>query len=380
MMVSLEVKEAPLNRVLPLLFSILIALPSAKAAPTVEKLAKDLERQKINLAKTELKQRRVLSALYELNKKIKRLVTDRGQLAEQKEVLEFSVTQLEEQIQKLQAQSQQQKSFLAIRLKAIYKLGGDSIAKYLLESKSSTHLERNLKILGIVASRDLDLLKNYKQDLTSLKSKKMQLAQRLAKLETLQSEIQEKEIRLVAEQKTKGKLLEGLRKSRLFAEEKIQALREKSLSFNIDDSGLFDTLYKSSFADFQGALPMPLDGPVTQKYGLIKGINHPYTLSHKGIFISGDVGSPVRSVFDGKIAWVGELPGFGKTLIVDHGDHYYSVYSHMQNIEVQTGDKIRQEQRIASVGPAYTEANAGLYFEIRHFSEPYDPQKWMKGL
>ena len=83
-------------------------------------------------------------------------------------------------------------------------------------------------------------------------------------------------------------------------------------------------------------------------------------------------GSKVKSVFAGTVAFVGSLAGYGKTLVIDHGDHYYTVYSHTDSISVGEGDEVAQNQIIASSGE-------GLYFEVRHFSEPYDPSSWIKG-
>jgi septal ring factor EnvC (AmiA/AmiB activator) len=241
-------------------------------------------------------------------------------------------------------------------------------------------LERNLKILGIVASRDLELIKNYRQDVQDLQSKRKTLALRLESLKSVEQKISAQEKKLIAEQALKNKLLDGIRKSKLFAINKINGLREKSMQFNIDDAGVFDLLFKASFGDQKGELPRPLEGVVTRKFGLMKGQDHPYTLSSKGVFISAAKGSPIKSVFSGKVSYVGELPGFGNTLIVDHGDHYYSVYANAEEVKVNLGDEITQSQVVGSAGGISTDNPAGLYFEIRHFSEPYDPQQWMKGL
>ncbi|KYG68829.1 peptidase M24 [Bdellovibrio bacteriovorus] len=353
---------------------------TAVASTEADSIAKDFETQKKKLEDAELKQRQVLSALYQLNKKIKKIVIEKGDLSQQRAFLEVNIKNLSQKVDELDQRSKSQKALLAERLRAIYKLGGPSVARFLFSSNSSASLERNLKILGIVAARDLDLIKNYGRDLKELQNKKKMLAQRLESLKSVENKIVAQEKQFRKEQELKGKLLDGIRKSKLFAINKINGLREKSLQYNIEDAGLFDLLFKPSFADQKGALPQPLPGVVTRKFGLMKGEDHPYTISHKGIFISAAKGSPIKSVFEGRISYVGELPGFGTTLIVDHGDHYYTVYSHAEEVKVGVGDEITQSQVIAQVGEPTRESNPGLYFEIRHFSEPYDPQQWMKGL
>lgn len=352
----------------------------ARAETDANSLAKDFEATKKNLEEAEIKQRQILSALYQINKKIKKIVTDKGDLFQQKAFLEIGIEDLNRKVSELEERARGQKTILAERLRAIYKLGSGSVARFLVTSKNSASLESNLKILGIVASRDLELIRNYTHDAEDLKKKKQLLSSKLESLKAVEGKIlaQEKELR--SEQEVKNKILDGIRKSKRFALSKINGLREKSLQINIEDTGLFDVLFKPSFADQKGALPPPLQGVITQKFGLMKGQEHPYTISHKGVFISAAKGSPIKSIFEGTVSFVGEVPGFGTTLIVDHGDHFYSVYSHTQDVKVKRGDEISQAQILAQVGEPLQENIPGLYFEIRHFSEPYDPQQWMKGL
>lgn len=346
----------------------------------VDVIAKDVEATKKKIEAAEMKQRQVLSALYQINKKIKKIVTDKGAYSQQRAFLEVNIRNLTQKINETEQRTKTQRAMLAERLRAIYKLGGNTLARFVFSSKSSATLETNLKILGIVAARDAELIKNYAKDLEDLEQKRKTLTARLDNLKEVQSKIVAQEKKFLREQEVKGKLLDGIRKSKMFALSKINSLKEKTLQFSMEDSGLFDVLFKPSFADHKGSLPSPLQGMVIQKFGLIKGDDHPYTISHKGVFIAAAAGTPVKSVFEGRVSYVGELPGFGTTVILDHGDHYYSVYSHADNVKVSVGEEVLQHHVIASVGKMAAERNHGIYFEIRHFSEPYDPQQWMKGL
>ena len=48
-------------------------------------------------------------------------------------------------------------------------------------------------------------------------------------------------------------------------------------------------------------------------------------------------------MFSGEVAFAGKLPGYGRTAIVDHGDHYYTVYGWLGSLNVENGEKIQQE-------------------------------------
>jgi septal ring factor EnvC (AmiA/AmiB activator) len=75
------------------------------------------------------------------------------------------------------------------------------------------------------------------------------------------------------------------------------------------------------------------------------------------------------------VAFIGRVSGFGKTMVVDHGDHYYSVYSFLSEALVNQGERLKEQQLIAKSGESWAQGS-GMYFEIRHFSDAVDPNDW----
>ncbi|MEZ0391951.1 MAG: murein hydrolase activator EnvC [Pseudobdellovibrionaceae bacterium] len=363
-----------------LFLSSLLMAEISNAQPQVENLMKEFQKTKVSLNKDEVKQRKILAALYEVNHKMKKIVTEKAELEQEKMAVEGNVKELAVKITELEKKAKLQKSHLRERLSAIYKLGGQGIARVLFASSSSAELDRNLKILGIVAKKDIALIKDYSQSRKDLEQRKQKLTLRWAHLKKLEAKITGKEQKLAEENELKNKILKGIRNSQKFAQMKIKFLRKKGRQIASDDeAGLLDLLFQPSFSDQKGHLPRPIQAPLAQGYGLIRDEAHQVVLSHKGQFFRAPTGSLVKAVFQGKVAYAGDVPGFGRTLILDHGDHYYSVYSHNQAFKVREGDEVQQSQTLALSGSAGAEKGEGLYFEIRHFSEPSDPKLWMKG-
>ncbi len=368
----------------PLAESLTVA--STKKNQHIEKLAQDLVGTKKSLINDEVKQRKVMSSLYEINRKMKKIVSERGSLVQERMQLEGLTTDLAAKIEALEAKVKIQKSFLRDRLAVIYRFGGQGVARLMFSSRSSSEIERNLKILGVIAKRDLDQIKDYSSSVTDLAKKKTKLTQRLDYLKGVESKIRGKEQKLTQENDIKNRILDGIRKSQKFSLTKLSDLREKTAQMSQnDDSGVLDLLFQPSFFEQKGQLPSPLPtsgalaAKITQEFGLIKDEDHNVILSHKGVFFSAAPGSLVKSVFGGKISYVGEVPGYGNTVIVDHGDHYYTVYGHNQLLSVSVGQEVAQNQILATSGSSSDQFGPGLYFEVRHFSEPYDPRSWMKG-
>jgi len=330
--------------------------------------------------KDEVKQRQVLGALFDIGHKMKKIVGEKAELEQEKLALEANVKELAQKITGIEQKTKTQRSLLRERLAAIYKLGGPGIARVLFSSSSSAELERNLKILGIVAQNDVDLIKEYADSRKELEVRKAKLNARWAHLKKVESRILVKETKLAQENQTKNKILKNIKSSQNFAMMKLSEIRKKSAQVaSQDEAGVLDLLFQPSFFEQKSHLPKPIQGRLIQGFGLIKDEVHNLVFSHKGQFYAAPIGTQVKAIFQGKVAFAGAVPGYGQTLVIDHGDHYYTVYSYNKDLKVKEGDQVQQMQTLASSGSAGSNFGDGLYFEIRHFSEPSDPQQWMKG-
>ena len=70
--------------------------------------------------------------------------------------------------------------------------------------------------------------------------------------------------------------------------------------------------------------------------------------------------------------------GYGKMMIIDHGQRYYTIYAHLADLFKKSGDPVRKGESIALVGDSDSLAGARLYFEIRKDGKPVDPAPWFR--
>jgi murein hydrolase activator len=325
------------------------------------------------------KKRKVLAALYQLNKKLRKTVTQSAKMQAERAGLEDSIQRLEERLSVLDESSVKMKAKLSERLKVIYRLSGFSIARVFSTAKNASEIDRDLKILGLIAVRDRNLVREYQAIQGEIKNKKQYLAGRLENLKNLEQQFALQEAELARELKIKNRILDGIKRKKLFAEKNLQELRQKSFASESIDDATLDVLFRPSFAKEKGQLQMPVEGKVSIKFGTEKSKLQPWSLFNKGIYIETKRDQEVRAVFDGKVAWSGFIPGQGFATVIDHGDHYYSVYSKLAAAPLALGEEVKKSQIIARLASEQVDDKAALYFEIRHFSEPYDPQLWLKG-
>jgi len=117
----------------------------------------------------------------------------------------------------------------------------------------------------------------------------------------------------------------------------------------------------------------PVDGTVIALFGTYRAgrIN-------KGIEIQAPMGLPVVATRSGRVSFVSEaMPGLGKTIIVDHGDGFVSVYGYVGEILVKVGDWVAQRQVIARVGKTGRSEVPSLHFEIRYRQKPTNPLHYL---
>lgn len=113
----------------------------------------------------------------------------------------------------------------------------------------------------------------------------------------------------------------------------------------------------------------PVKGKVLLNFGDQKG-----TTSNKGIDIQAKEGSIVLASRSGKVIFADEkVKGYGKTIILDHGDDLQTVYAHNSEISVKIGDEIKQLAPIAKVGSTGRAQTPYLHFEIRKRHRPQNP-------
>ncbi|OQY04225.1 MAG: hypothetical protein B6I22_09880 [Desulfobacteraceae bacterium 4572_123] len=123
---------------------------------------------------------------------------------------------------------------------------------------------------------------------------------------------------------------------------------------------------------------MPVKGKIISLFGSHRDKKFNVINFQSGINISADRGEPVHAVFGGTILHAGWLKGYGNILIINHGDNYYTLYAHAEELFKTKGDTVEQDEVIATVGDTGSMAGVRLHFEVRHHGKPMDPTAWIQ--
>ncbi|HEV2086944.1 MAG TPA: M23 family metallopeptidase [Cryptosporangiaceae bacterium] len=118
------------------------------------------------------------------------------------------------------------------------------------------------------------------------------------------------------------------------------------------------------------ALPewvVPALGPLSSLYGPRWGTNH------RGIDIAAPYGARVRAAHAGKVRVAGWYGGYGKAVIIDHGEGVSTVYGHNSELTVRPGEWVETGQTIARVGSTGFSTGPHLHFEVRYGDQQVNP-------
>jgi murein DD-endopeptidase MepM/ murein hydrolase activator NlpD len=97
-----------------------------------------------------------------------------------------------------------------------------------------------------------------------------------------------------------------------------------------------------------------------------------------GVDIAAPTGAPVRVVANGKVTAITWQRGYGNLLIISHADGYYTVYTHLADLNVALNDEVTAEQIIGTVGETGSLPGATLHFQVWNREEALNPEDWLR--
>ena len=215
--------------------------------------------------------------------------------------------------------------------------------------------------------------KKKRELLAQQEERKQLVAQLSSKLAAQQKEA----ARLERDEKRLSSIIEELARALRSAKRSNETVKPKrgSGSGSLSDSVMAAIPDSGDFAKLRGNMSLPAAGTVQGKFGQTRSADGTGP-TWKGIFIQSAEGSPVKAVAAGRVVFSEWLRGFGQLIIVDHGDQFMSIYGNNQRLLKETGDLVKTGEAIASVGKSSGNLETGLYFELRHQGQPFDPLKW----
>jgi septal ring factor EnvC (AmiA/AmiB activator) len=127
-----------------------------------------------------------------------------------------------------------------------------------------------------------------------------------------------------------------------------------------------------------GSLDWPVTGRILYRFGVERRPNGT-TLRWNGIGIGALPGTPVQAVRAGTVVLAGPFEGYGPTVVLSHGDGFYTLYLYLEDIGVVEGRRVEMGQVVGTVGGRDTPEGPHIEFQIRN-PQAQDPLPWLRTL
>ena len=99
---------------------------------------------------------------------------------------------------------------------------------------------------------------------------------------------------------------------------------------------------------------------------------------HTGVDIANDMGSPIRATAEGEVSFAGWEGGYGKLVVVNHGNGYSTYYGHLSEIKAAVGKPVHRGEVVGLMGATGNTTGPHLHYEIRLYGAAVDPVKYME--
>jgi len=277
----------------------------------------------------------------------------------------------------LTAQVERERPVLAARARSLYKLGELSYLRLLLSVDRPSDIFRGYRFVTALARRDNERIAAFRADLQTLATVRQDLETKTREAVALRESREKARRSLDADRRRKTALLTEIVERKETHAAYLQELQEAEARLTDLLNGLSEGDVAVPVAAFKGALPWPTEGRVRSTFGRHK---HPkfdtYTIQN-GIEIEAPADAPVAAVHEGEVVFAERFKGYGLMVVVDHGGKHHSLYAHLGEARVQTGQKVAAGEVLGTVGSTTLEG-PGLYFEMRFQGRPEDPLEWLR--
>ncbi|MEK6743328.1 MAG: peptidoglycan DD-metalloendopeptidase family protein [Nitrospirota bacterium] len=378
----------------PVLLALLAASSSVRAEDSEEKkqelqrIKQEMQEKKLKLKRADRRERSILSELEKMDREIQ---AGSAELADQRRKLreaEAAITEIEQSNTTASRELARLKQFYGARLRALYKMsrtGGYALA--VLSSDSFTTAYKRMRYLGIIAERDQRMMREYSATLEQLASRERDVRERTSDILARRTAVESKRASLEVRRRKKSEILGSVKQEKNVYEATLKDLEESSTNLwamiRLSErekkaaKKITPPREASSAGTDRNRFPWPVSGQLLTRFGVQRHPQFGTVVYRRGIDIAAGVGDEVRVVHDGQVVYADWYKGYGRLVIVDHGEGLYSLYGHLSQLMVGGGDRVSGRQVVGLAGDTGSLKGSKLYFEVRRNGEAEDPLLWL---
>ena len=380
-------------RSLAWLFAVL-ALPlilGAAANRELEGIKKKIENEKKGLSELKVKEGSVLQSLGKIESEL-------GRRNRELKIADAKLTSIKSELARKEAEAEaldrtlaQRQEILQKRAVALYRWQRSGSPLVIFNGAETLgRFMQHKHYLQLALEFDQQLAAELRNESERQAVVRQELADKRAELdgqkqilaiakEAVRREAESKKIALSSlrqEKQSRAKALREMEMAALRLQKMLEEIARRAMSKPSDGSPAPST--GSGLDALRGQLDWPVRGAVTAPFGKFKHPEFATEIVRNGIDIDAAPGEAIRAVEKGRVVYADRFSGYGKMVIVDHGQRYYTIYGHLGEMLKKTGDEVRRGETLGRVGDSDTSGGPTVYFEMRKDSRSVDPLAWLR--
>lgn len=351
-------------------------------------LKKKIQEEKQRVKAIHKKESSVISQLNKMDRNLSEKEKELKVLNRKLEGVVQKVRKTNEELQLVTQSVETQEAFLEKRLVALYKFGETGMPQIFFSSNSYAEFLNSRRYLASILGQDRELVEDFRKRQTVLGSYREQLKEDERELQALKEQTEKKQAEIRKDRLQKGRLLDSVRGEKRIHLAAIKELETASaqlqtllnrLEREIREKAKAEIFIPAGkgFGTFRGKLAFPVEGRILSTFGKNENPKFNTFTVQKGIEIEAAIGAEIRAVYDGRVLYSDWFKGYGKILIIDHGEGYYTLSGHASALLKNVGEEVRGGEGVALVGDTGSLKGPCLYFEIRQRGKPLDPLEWL---
>lgn len=361
-------------------FSAVLEQGSVLKKSQIEQIESDLSREKEQFLKYDSKEKDLLIQLSDIEKTIEEKRVFLREIQDKIKDNKEQVNIKQKELASIKDSMAQTEKSLAKRLIAFYKYAKRGYLYMISTTESIDQLNSRMKYIGLILNDDYQIMKKMSQEYATYNEEISKIEQYLETVAKLKETESSRYLSIKEDLEKKVILLAKIHKEKEFYGTAVQELELaaqnlKQTIINVEKEQNTETIRLEGFSHLKGKLPLPLEGKIIKDTAALETGNRG---DQKGIYILGNLGVDISSVYSGRIDFSDQVKGYGQVVIINHGSRFFTIYTNLLNREKESGETVKEGEIIGQVGETGLPIGSGLYFEIRQGGTYLDPMDWLK--
>jgi septal ring factor EnvC (AmiA/AmiB activator) len=350
----------------------------------LEGLREAIQESREKVTAHEADERAFLDQLEDVDKRLRSVSSQRNAARRELEESRRKLKAVEPKLEVATEALAKTQGALAARALALYRGGEVGPLRVLFSAESLPDLLARASALRVLVRHDAKLVERFGDERDELDALRAEAAKVIEAREAATTRLNRLAGELAGERKSKGVILARVRTDRttergllLELEQAAQALEEtiRTLGRRANRSGTRSA--GGGLRAGKGSLRPPVDAEISEGFGRVVDPEFGTATFRSGVDFAAPAGTSVRCVAGGVVRFAGWFRGYGRIVIVDHGEGFHTISGHLDEIDVEVGDQVRESEVLGSVGETGSLGGPSLYFEVRRDGEPVDPEEWL---